>query len=89
MTFLINFEREKVFHFQKQSPLKKKKVAHKILLKYTCNPTKKETPTQVCFCEFSEILLKTYLAENLRMAGSGFCTVLYVSLHNLFHQPEQ
>ena len=23
------------------------------------------------------------------MASSGFCTVLYVSLHNLFHQAEQ
>ena len=66
-----------------------KKVAHKILSKFTCNFIKKETPTQVCCREFSEILLKTYLAEHLRMAGSGFCTVLYVSLHNLFHQAEQ
>ena len=29
------------------------------------------------------------LAEHLQMAGSGFCTVLYVSLHNLFYQAQQ
>ena len=66
-----------------------KKVAHKILSKFTCNFIQKETPTNVYFCEFNEILWKTYLAEHLRMAGSGFCTVLYVSLHNLFNQAEQ
>ena len=38
------------------------------------------------FCEFSEI---PYLADHLQMAGPGFCTTLYVSFHNLFHQAEQ
>ena len=66
-----------------------KRVVHKILSKFTCNSIKKETPTQVCCREFRKILLKTYLAEDLRMAGSGFCTVLYVLLLNLFHQTEQ
>ena len=49
---------------------------------------KRDSDTGV-FCEFSEILSKTYPAEHVRMAGSGFCTVLYVSFHNLFHQAEQ
>ena len=66
-----------------------KKVAHKILSKFTCNLIKKEAPTQLHFCEINEIILKTYVAEHLRVAGSGFSTVLYVSLDNLFHQAEQ
>ena len=66
-----------------------KKVAHKILSKFSSNNIEKETPTKVYFCEFSEIILKTYLSEHLRMAGSGFYTVSYDSLHNLFHQAEQ
>ena len=33
-----------------------KKVAHYSLSKFTCNLIKKETPTQVHFHEFSEIL---------------------------------
>ena len=41
------------------------------------------------FCEFSEILKNTYIAGDLQMAGSGFCTVLYVSFHYSFHQSEQ
>ena len=35
------------------------------------------------FCEFSKIL-----AEHLQMAGPGFCTGLYVSLQNSFHQAD-
>ena len=38
------------------------------------------------FCEFSEILKDTYLAEDIQMAGSGFCTVLYALFYNSFHQ---
>ena len=81
----MNFER-KTFIFRSSHPqVFYKKVAHNNLSKFTCNLFKKETPTQVNFCEFSEIL---YLAEHLRIAGSGFSTVFNVALHNLFHQAE-
>ena len=50
-----------------------KKVAHKILSKFTCNLVKKETPTQLYFCEYSEIIKKS---RTPAMAGSGFRTVL-------------
>ena len=66
-----------------------KNVVHKILSNFARNLTKKEPPTQMYFCEFSETLKNTYLAGDLQMAGSGFCTVLYVSFHNSFHQLEQ
>ena len=33
--------------------------------------------------------IKKYLPEHLQMAGSGFCTLLYASLHKSFHQAEQ
>ena len=33
--------------------------------------------------------LKICYAELLQMAGCGFCTLLYVSLHASFHQAEQ
>ena len=66
-----------------------KNVADKILSKFTCNLIKKETPTQVYFCDLAKFFKKTYLAEHLPMADSGFCTVSYVSLHNLFHHAEQ
>ena len=60
-----------------------KKVAHKILSKFTCNVIKNEAPTQVYFCEFSEFFLKAYLAEHLRMTGSGF-TQFYMS-HSIIY----
>ena len=59
-----------------------KKVAHKILSKFTCNLIKKKTPTHVYFCEFSKTLKRIYLEEHLQMVGSGFCTVLYVSFQS-------
>ena len=37
----------------------------------------------------SEILKFCEIAVNMQMTGSGFCTVLHVSLHDLFHQAEQ
>ena len=71
VTFIMKFERKKVFHFQKQSPVKKvvhkvfyEKVVHKILSKFTCNVVNKETPTQVYFCEFSQILKKSRTPAN-------------------------
>ena len=65
-----------------------RKIAHKILPKFTCNLIIKETPTQVYFCIVSKFLKKTYVAEHLQMDGFGFWTVSYVRLQNSFHQTE-
>ena len=37
----------------------------------------------------SEIMQFCEIAVNMQMTGSGFCTVLHVSLHDSFHQAEQ
>ena len=37
-----------------------------------CNFIKKETPTQVFFCEYCEVFKSTYFEEHLLTAGSDF-----------------
>ena len=68
-----------------------RKIAHKFLLKFTCNIFIKETQTQVYFYEFIKFL-KTTLSQNtckwLVLDFEQF-SVLYVSLHKWFHLSEQ
>ena len=61
-SFVVRNSRSLVFY---------KKVGHKILSKFTCNLIKKETPTQVYLCEFSEILKKS------RTPGNGWFWILH------------
>ena len=60
-----------------------KKIAHEILSKFTSNLIK--TYKDFDIGEFDKILKKSYFVEHLQMAGSEFCTLLYVSLHKSFH----
>ena len=64
-----------------------KKVARKGLATFTCKFIKKETPTQVYFCEFREFLKKPILQNTFKWLVLSFAQ-FYVSLHNSFHQAE-
>ena len=64
ITFVMNFERKKLFHFQNSRPyVLHKKVAQKILSKFTCNLIKKETPAHVYFVNLAK-LFKSFFLQN-------------------------
>ena len=81
----INFERKKVFHFQTQSSVTV--LSRKLLIKI-CQNSLATLLSQRLWRRCISVKLAN-LTKHLKLTGSGFWTVMYVSLHNSFHQVEQ